>query len=47
MIKKTARGYVVYSLKGRKLSKPYKTRKEVEERLEQIEYFKHKKKRRR
>ena len=43
MIRKTSKGYVVYSEKGKRLSKPYSTRKEAEERLRQIEYFKHKK----
>ena len=43
MIRKTSSGYVVYSEKGKKLSKPYRTRKEAEKRLKQIEWFKHKK----
>lgn len=42
MIKKTPQGYVVYSEKGKKLSKPYKTKKEAQKRLGQIEYFKKK-----
>lgn len=43
MIKKTPKGYVVVSHKGKVLSKPYATKKEAEKRLRQIEYFKHKK----
>ncbi len=43
MIKKTDKGYVVYSEKGKPLSKPYKTKEEAEKRLRQIEYFKNKK----
>jgi hypothetical protein len=42
MIRKTPQGYVVYSEKGKKLSKPYKNRKDAENRLSEIEYFKHK-----
>jgi len=33
---------IIYSKKGKKLSKPM-SRKEAEKRLKQIEYFKHKK----
>jgi len=44
MIRKTAQGYVVYSEKGKRLSRPYKTKAEAVRRLRQIEYFKHKKK---
>lgn len=40
VIKKEADGYVIYSKKGKKLSKPYKTKEEAEKRLKQIEYFK-------
>ncbi|MCX8159201.1 MAG: hypothetical protein N3D20_02845 [Candidatus Pacearchaeota archaeon] len=43
MIKKTSKGYVVYSKEGKRLSKPYKTKGEAVKRLRQIEYFKHKK----
>lgn len=43
MIKKTSKGYVVYSEKGKALSKPYKKKEEAQKRLKQIEYFKHKK----
>jgi len=41
MIKKTKKGFIVYSEKGKKLSKPM-TKKKAEKRLKQIEYFKHK-----
>ena len=43
MIRKTSKGYVVKSEKGKNLSKPYKTKAAAEKRLRQIEYFKHKK----
>jgi hypothetical protein len=44
MIKKTEGGYKVISEKGNKnLGGPYKTKKEAEKRLQQVEYFKHKK----
>jgi hypothetical protein len=44
MIKKTEGGYKVVSEKGNKnLGGPYKTKKEAEKRLQQVEYFKHKK----
>ena len=44
MIKKVAGGYKVVSEKGNKnLGGPYKTKKEAEKRLQQVEYFKHKK----
>lgn len=42
MIKKTNDGFVIYSSDGKKLSKPYKTKKEAEKRLQEIEYFKKK-----
>lgn len=42
MIRKVSGGYVIYSEKGKKLSRKYKSRKEAEKRLAQIEYFKHK-----
>lgn len=44
MIKKVEGGYKVLSEKGKKnLGGPYKTKKEAEKRLQQVEYFKHKK----
>jgi hypothetical protein len=43
MIVKTAKGYVVKSEKGRNLGGPYKTREEAKKRLQQVEFFKHKK----
>lgn len=42
MVRKVKGGYVVYSSKGKKLSKVYKTKAEAVKRLRQIEYFKHK-----
>lgn len=44
VVKKTPEGYVVFSEKGKKLSKAYATKKEAEARLAQIEMFKHIKK---
>lgn len=44
MIVKTPKGYVVKSEDGKTLGGPYKTRQEAEKRLQQVEYFKHKKK---
>ena len=44
IIKKTDKGYIIYSEKGKRLSKPFKTRKEAEDRLKEIEMFKHMKK---
>jgi hypothetical protein len=44
MIKKVAGGYKVLSENGKKnLGGPYKTKKEAEKRLRQVEFFKHKK----
>jgi hypothetical protein len=43
MIKKTKSGYVVYSEKGKKLSRVYKTKTEASKRLREIEYFKRRK----
>lgn len=44
---KTSKGWVVKSHDGKKvLGGPYKTEKEANERLRQVEYFKHKGKRR-
>ena len=42
MIRKV-NGYVVYSEKGKRLSRAYSTRKQAEKRLRQIEFFKRKK----
>ena len=44
MIKKVAGGYKIVSSKGKNLGGPYRTRKEAEKRLRQVEFFKHKKK---
>lgn len=45
MIKKVAKGYIVVSERtGKKLSRPYKTKKEAVKRLRQVEYFKHRSK---
>ncbi len=41
MIKKWGNGYVVFSERGKKLSRVYPTREEAEKRLRQIEYFKY------
>ena|ERR1700682_3592613 len=43
MIKKVAGGYKVVSSKGKNLGGPYKTKKEAAKRLQQVEFFKHKK----
>jgi hypothetical protein len=44
MIKKVAGGYKVLSEDGKKnLGGPYKTKKEAEKRLRQVEFFKHRK----
>jgi|HubBroStandDraft_2_1064218.scaffolds.fasta_scaffold35393_2 hypothetical protein len=43
MIKKVSGGYSVLSEKGKNLGGPYKTKKEAERRLKQVEFFKHKK----
>jgi hypothetical protein len=43
MIRKTKNGYRVVSEKGRNMGE-YKTEVEAKKRLQQIEYFKHKKK---
>lgn len=43
VIKKAEGGYKVLSEKGKNLGGPYKTKKEAEKRLQQVEYFKHKK----
>jgi len=45
MIKKVKEGYKVVSEKSAKnLGGPYKTKEEAAKRLQQVEYFKHKKK---
>jgi hypothetical protein len=41
MIKKAEGGYKVLSEKGKNLGGPYKSKKEAEKRLKQVEYFKH------
>jgi hypothetical protein len=43
MIKKVEGGYKVLSEKGKNLGGPYKSKKEAEKRLKQVEFFKHKK----
>jgi hypothetical protein len=44
MIKKVQGGYKVVSEKqGKNLGGPYKTKKEAEKRLRQVEFFKHSK----
>ena len=42
MIRKRKDGYYVLSEKGKKLGGPYKSKKEAEKRLKQVEYFKQK-----
>jgi hypothetical protein len=43
MIKKVSGGYQVVSKKGKNLGGPYKSKKEAEKRLRQVEFFKHSK----
>jgi hypothetical protein len=43
MIRKESGGYKVLSEKGKNLGGPYKSKKEAEKRLQQVEYFKHNK----
>ncbi|MCU1242635.1 MAG: hypothetical protein JWO71_3361 [Candidatus Acidoferrum typicum] len=43
MIKKVAGGYKVLSENKKNLGGPYKTKKEAEKRLKQVEFFKHRK----
>lgn len=43
MIRKTSKGYQVKSEGGKNLSKPNLSKGQAEKRLEQVEYFKHKK----
>ncbi|MGA8104511.1 MAG: hypothetical protein WB869_20300 [Candidatus Acidiferrales bacterium] len=40
MIRKVSGGYKVLSEKGKNLGGPYKSKKEAEKRLRQVEYFK-------
>ena len=42
MIKKSGKGYKVTSESGKNLGGPYKTRRQAVKRLRQVEYFKHK-----
>jgi hypothetical protein len=42
MIKRVKEGYKVTSEKGKNLGGPYKTKKEAEKRLRQVEFFKYK-----
>ena len=44
MIAKTQKGYVVKSESGKTISKPYVTKQQAQQRLNQVEYFKTKKK---
>lgn len=44
MIKKTPEGFKVTSEKGKPLSKPNLSKAQAVKRLQQVEYFKHKKK---
>jgi len=41
MIKRVPGGYQVLSEKGKNLGGTYKTKKQAEKRLKQVEYFKH------
>ena len=41
MIVKTKSGYVVKSESGKKLGGPYKSKEQAQDRLRQVEYFKH------
>jgi len=43
MIQNVSGGYRVVSEKGKNLGGPYRTKKEAEKRLEQVEFFKHNK----
>lgn len=42
MIRKTKKGYIVVSKKGKNLGGPYANRALAEARLRAVEYFKHK-----
>lgn len=44
MIIKTSKGYVVNSESGKNLSKPLPTKVQAQNRLRQVEYYKHKNK---
>jgi hypothetical protein len=44
MIKKTSKGFVVKSDNGKNLSKPLPTKQQAQDRLKQVEMFKHIKK---
>jgi hypothetical protein len=44
MIRKTPQGYKVVSQKGKNLGGPYSSHAQAVKRLQQVEYFKHKKK---
>lgn len=44
MIRKEKGGYSVKSHSGKNLGGPYKSRKQARKRLQQVEYFKHRKK---
>jgi len=44
MIRKVKGGYIVVSETGKKLSRVYKSKREAQKRLAQIEMFKHMKK---
>lgn len=43
MIRKTSSGYKVVSQTGKNLGGPYPTKRQATRRLQQVEYFKHKK----
>lgn len=43
MIRKVRRGYAVTSESGKNLGGPYKSKKQANKRLQQVEYFKYKK----
>jgi len=43
MIKKVADGFKVMSEKGKNLGGPYKSKKQAEKRLKQVEFFKRRK----
>jgi hypothetical protein len=43
MVRKTKKGWAVFSSKGKKLSRDYKTKKAATARLGEIEHFKRKK----
>lgn len=40
-VRKTSQGYQVKSSKGKNLSKPNLSKKQAQNRLRQVEYFKH------